>query len=177
MAAGRAGCQCTDASAPIVCAASLIPVAFTPTQAVSCAFGVLSDEQQRRKYDHVRYGGSKRSPGSPSFSSGLPRPADVHAVLHLDFRGAALGASRTVTLDLMDACQQCGGSGAQPGSTAPPCRMCKGRREIVKLHYAEVPTGRIPGAKQWLACSASAHWDHLSLSSQCGAAPCWRRRA
>ena len=131
-------------------------------QAISRAFEVLADEQQRRKYDRTRFGtagSSRRGPGSAGGGAGAggaasrrggynsnggePLPPDVRAVLQLDFREAALGVERAVTLQLQDVCQQCSGTGGQPGTLAPPCCMCKGRREIVKLHSV----GGTPGAK------------------------------
>jgi molecular chaperone DnaJ len=65
-------------------------------------------------------------------------------VLQLDFKEAALGGMSSITLQVQDTCLQCGGSGAQPGSRAPACTMCKGRREIVKRQAMGAP-GHVAG--------------------------------
>ncbi|PRW59959.1 dnaJ-like protein subfamily A member 2-like [Chlorella sorokiniana] len=110
------------------------PEAVERFKLISQAFEVLSDPLLRQQYEESQWGtdtsGSSGS-GSSSSSNGGASP-DVHALLQLGFREAILGAQRDVLVSVLDTCPHCGGTGAQPGSSAPPCPCCKGRREIVK---------------------------------------------
>ena len=142
-----------------------LPLRSSP-QAISIAFEVLSDEGEREQYDAMHRGssssGATRSSSSSSAGGGSAGrapserpPPDIHARLQLDFREAALGARRSVDVIVEDACCNCGGSGAAPGSMPPPCEMCKGRGEITKrqrlgaLNAFNHETGKPLACRRW----------------------------
>lgn len=141
------------------------PEASHRFQAISRAFEVLSDEQQRWEYEQARFGGSgsegSDGGGGPGPGSRAPRgreraPPDVWAELRLGFREAVLGAQRSVLLEVQDACGQCQGTGGQPGTYSPPCSMCKGRGEIVRLQRGTLPNGCAAGKRRREAGGGSA---------------------
>jgi molecular chaperone DnaJ len=69
------------------------------------------------------------------FSSifGRGRKAEVEPIelsVEIPFRVAALGGKVPVTVQVMEACPTCGGSGAAPGASVTTCPECNGRGEI-----------------------------------------------
>ncbi|HEX7123343.1 MAG TPA: molecular chaperone DnaJ [Gemmatimonadaceae bacterium] len=68
--------------------------------------------------------------GATSRSSG-PRPGqDVKITVELSLAEVATGAKKTFTVKLLDPCDKCGGSGAEPGSRPETCRTCGGSGEV-----------------------------------------------
>ena len=121
------------------------------------AYDVLSDADKRKQYDtfgaaNGRVGGA---PGGPNvdFSSfdigdlsdlfgglfgggrggrgaGRAQPhrgADIEAEVHLSFEDSLHGVEAKVPVELTTACSQCGGTGAEPGTTPVICPECNGR--------------------------------------------------
>ena len=68
------------------------------------------------------FGGSQRrqNPNAPK------RGADVHAGVTLTFMEAAKGCKKTITVNAMDTCERCHGSGAAEGSSVKTCEHCGG---------------------------------------------------
>ena len=124
---------------------------------VQHAYDVLSDAEKRKQYDtfgatNGRVGGA---PGGPNvdFSSfdigdlsdlfgglfgggrggrgaGRAQPhrgADIEAEVHLSFEDSLHGVEAKVPVELTTACSQCGGTGAEPGTTPVICPECNGR--------------------------------------------------
>ena len=124
---------------------------------VQHAYDVLSDADKRKQYDtfgatNGRVGGA---PGGPNvdFSSfdigdlsdlfgglfgggragrggGRAQPhrgADIEAEVHLSFEDSLRGIEAKVPVELTTACSQCGGTGAEPGTTPVICPECNGR--------------------------------------------------
>ncbi len=115
------------------------------------AFRVLSDPEQRRRYDRM---------GHSAFDKGAPGgfdPADLGSVgeilegilggvfggrtrrtrgrdipvdVHVSFEEAALGAEKTITVERWDSCNRCGGNGGEPGTVVRQCNTCKGKGEV-----------------------------------------------
>jgi molecular chaperone DnaJ len=56
--------------------------------------------------------------------------ADLRLDVSLTFAEAASGAEREVVLKLLEACDKCSGSGAEPGSKPKRCATCAGRGEV-----------------------------------------------
>jgi molecular chaperone DnaJ len=116
------------------------------------AFEILSDGEKRARYD--RYGHA----GGPQFSGfgageGFPdlddlfgevfggifggraranRGRDVECEVVLDLKEAAKGASKSIQFDRMEACDDCRGSGAKPGTRPQQCGYCGGRGFVVQ---------------------------------------------
>ena len=59
------------------------------------------------------------------------RGSDLRFDLEIDFEEAVLGSSREVQIPVLEACGECSGSGAEPGSRREKCRQCDGRGMVV----------------------------------------------
>ncbi len=140
------------------------------------AYAVLSDAQRRAQYD--RYG--HESPGLRDldfatfdpfsifdmFFGGRPRGgrarpsrgADRRCDIAIDTEDVFRGAERSITVDRLIACDDCGGSGAAPGSRPQRCPTCAGLGEVQEArttffgHFATVTTcPRCRGAGEYIA--------------------------
>ena len=69
-------------------------------------------------------GGGRRS------SSGARAGADVKITLPMTLAEVATGIERTVNAKLLDACDKCEGSGAEPGTKPTGCTTCAGTGEV-----------------------------------------------
>lgn len=149
---------------------------------VTRAYEVLRDPVRRERYD--RFGpdavdGAPAGPADPFFASGLGdifdaffgggsaagphrtgpvRGADAEVVLELTFREAVFGAGRDVTVDALESCDACQGSGARPGTTAVRCTDCNGTGELRRVRQSilgqvvtAAPCRRCNGAGETIA--------------------------
>ena len=120
------------------------------------AYGVLSDEEKRAKYDRYGHQGVSGMGGfDPNqfadfgdilgdlFGFGdffgarggrrSTRPArgnDLRYDLHLDFMDAVWGKEITLDIPRSISCAKCSGSGAKPGTQPVSCAGCGGRGQI-----------------------------------------------
>ena len=124
------------------------------------AYDVLRDPQKRATYDrygeaglrgggggfhHVDlsealnifmrdfggFGGLDDLFGGRGQSGGGPRTgADLKVTLPLTLVEVATGVEREIKLKVLDACDRCSGSGAEPGSKAHQCATCGGNGEV-----------------------------------------------
>ena len=69
-------------------------------------------------------GGGRRSAG------GARAGADVKITLPMTLAEVATGIERTVNAKLLDACDKCEGSGAEPGTKPAQCNTCAGTGEV-----------------------------------------------
>ncbi|MEP6834177.1 MAG: molecular chaperone DnaJ [Gemmatimonas sp.] len=69
-------------------------------------------------------GGGRRSAG------GARAGADVKITLPMTLAEVATGIERTVNAKLLDACDKCEGSGAEPGTKPTQCNTCAGTGEV-----------------------------------------------
>ncbi|HET7505608.1 MAG TPA: molecular chaperone DnaJ [Kofleriaceae bacterium] len=121
----------------------------------SNAYSILSDDEQRQRYDRFGIEGVRgvngAGPGGYSnvedilsafgdifgdFFGGRggrrqPRGADVHVDLNLTFAEAVWGTTKDVKVTREIACATCGGNGARPGSKPEICRTCQGKGQVV----------------------------------------------
>ena len=67
--------------------------------------------------------------GARSQRSTQRRGQTVRIRLSLTLAEVAKGASKTVRVSLLDNCERCSGSGAEPGTSPTACRACKGSGE------------------------------------------------
>jgi molecular chaperone DnaJ len=71
------------------------------------------------------FGGGKRAnPNAPR------RGNDTAATVNLSFEEAAKGCKKTVKVTKIDNCKECGGSGAQKGTSAKTCPVCHGTGQV-----------------------------------------------
>ncbi|MBE6750281.1 MAG: molecular chaperone DnaJ [Ruminococcaceae bacterium] len=71
------------------------------------------------------FGGGRRSnPNAPR------RGNDTAASVTISFEEAAKGCKKTVKVTKIDSCKDCGGSGAQKGTSAKTCPVCHGTGQV-----------------------------------------------
>jgi molecular chaperone DnaJ len=120
----------------------------------SNAYKVLSDTDQRARYDQFGHSGLGRGGGGfegfrgtedifsafgdlfgdffgGARSRGPRRGADLQVPLKLTFAEAVAGCNKEVEVTRQVACETCTGSGAAPGSKASACGQCKGSGQVV----------------------------------------------
>ncbi len=119
----------------------------------SNAYKVLSDSEQRGRYDQFGHAGLGRGGGFEGFrgtddifsafgdlfgdffggqrTRGPRRGADLQVALKLSFAEAVHGCSKEVELSRQIKCTDCSGSGAAPGSDTKGCGQCKGSGQVV----------------------------------------------
>jgi len=131
------------------------PAAETTFKEVNEAYGVLSDDEKRARYDQFGHagleGGAGFDGGGDIFShfqdlfseffggSGggrqqgrgpQRRGADVRVQERLTLKEAILGCKREVTIRAPAPCETCDGSGAAKGATRRSCQMCGGAGQV-----------------------------------------------
>ncbi|RDV38875.1 molecular chaperone DnaJ [Bradymonadaceae bacterium TMQ3] len=122
------------------------------------AYEVLSDAQKRARYDRFGHEGVRGAAGPGAgfhsmddifsqfgdifgdmfgFGGGRGRPrggpqrgSDLREDIHLTFKEAAFGTSRTISVVRHNDCETCSGSGAKPGTSPVTCSTCQGRGQI-----------------------------------------------
>ncbi len=62
--------------------------------------------------------------------NGPVRGADIRKVVELTFEEAAFGCKKQISLDKMEECKTCHGSGAKPGTSAATCGRCGGTGQV-----------------------------------------------
>src|ERR1043166_4607085 len=122
----------------------------------SNAYSILSDDEQRQRYDRFGFEGIRGVNGNAGggytnvedilsafgdifgdFFGGRgggrrqPRGADLRVDLGLTFAEAVWGATKDVKVTRDIACSTCGGNGARPGSKPEVCRTCQGKGQVV----------------------------------------------
>ncbi|MEI6072268.1 MAG: molecular chaperone DnaJ [Verrucomicrobiae bacterium] len=69
--------------------------------------------------------------GGGGGETGRPRGSDLRYDMQITLEEAAFGAEKEIEIRKLDACETCGGSGAQKGSKAVTCPTCRGRGQVV----------------------------------------------
>lgn len=119
------------------------------------AYEVLSDDEKRARYDRFGHAGLQGN-GFGSYSGGVtgfeeifeeffngfagasrasarrgPRPGrDIKVEVTITFEESIFGVEKEITVDRLDTCSVCHGSGAEPGTSPTRCPMCKGSGEV-----------------------------------------------
>lgn len=131
------------------------PTASDKFKEVSEAYAILSDSQKRAAYDQYGHAaieqGGMGGGGFGGFDfndifesvfgggdifgdlfgggrrrNGPRRGEDIHTTLQISFENAFFGTEREIRVSANEACNECNGSGAKPGTAAESCRHCNG---------------------------------------------------
>lgn len=117
------------------------------------AYEVLSDDEKRAMYDRFGHDADQFGHGPGDFSgfgiddlfneffgfgtrtrtAGRQAPArgrDLRVDVRLEFEEAVFGTEKEVEVPRWEACDVCGGSGAEPGTTPVTCVQCAGAGEV-----------------------------------------------
>ncbi len=117
------------------------------------AYSVLSDDEQRARYDRFGHAGVDDSIG---FTGGFPgfeeifadffggfrtttrrarrrRGRDLQTSVTIDFEEAVFGVKKEIEITRQETCPVCGGSGAEPGTSPRRCPECNGVGEVQQV--------------------------------------------
>jgi len=122
----------------------------------SNAYSVLSDDEQRQRYDRFGLEGLRGGSGAQGGYSNVEdilsafgdifgdffggrggggrrqaRGADVRHDLELTFPEAVWGVTKDIKVTRNATCMTCTGTGAKPGSKAEACKTCQGKGQVV----------------------------------------------
>jgi molecular chaperone DnaJ len=141
------------------------PAAAEQFKVVSRAYAVLSDDQQRARYDQFGEAGVGGA-GAPNFEdlfgggglgdifdaffgggnnpfgggrrgpSGPPRGQDMEVAVSITFEQSVFGDQIPVELKLPQACDECGGSGAGEGTKPVTCSDCGGSGQVRRVRQS-----------------------------------------
>ena len=135
------------------------PAAQERFKEINEAYQVLSDPQQRSRYDTFGRAGVGSAPGgaggagagfegfggfsdifdaffgggasASSARRGRPQPgADLRYDLRISFEEAIQGTEKEIEFTVLQPCETCHGNGAEPGTEPITCPQCNGRGEI-----------------------------------------------
>jgi molecular chaperone DnaJ len=137
------------------------PQAENQFKELARAYEVLSDPNQRAIYDQYGEAGLAGAPGGGAediFTGGLgdflniflggqgnpfggrqgptgpPRGQDLEVILDVTFEQAVFGAVLPVTVRTAVVCDECGATGAAPGTGPMPCVECAGVGQVQRVH-------------------------------------------
>jgi len=146
---------------------------------VSEAYSVLSDQQQRAKYDQFGHAAFEQG-GAGGFNggfdnmndifesffgnsgfgdffgggqkrrSGPKRGADVQTTMQIKFEEAFFGIEKEIQISMNELCDTCGGTGAKSGTFAESCKQCNGTGQERFMHQTVI--GTMTRLKECSAC-------------------------
>jgi molecular chaperone DnaJ len=99
--------------------------------------------------------------GGQQRSHGPARGRDIQVDVEIDFKEAAFGIEREMSLRKQDKCDVCSGTGGEPGSKMEKCSTCKGQGQVVQTQRT------ILGAMQTVATCPDCHGRGERASKKC----------
>jgi molecular chaperone DnaJ len=140
------------------------PNAAEQFKELSTAYAVLSNDEQRARYDRFGeagvggagganfedlfggaglgdifdafFGGGSNPFGGRRGPSGPPRGQDMEVAVTVDFESSVFGAQIPVELKLPQRCEQCEGSGAGQGTKPVTCVECDGSGQVRRVRQS-----------------------------------------
>lgn len=100
-------------------------------------------------------GGSRRGGRSQA------RGRDIQIDVELDFKEAAFGVERELSLRKQSTCDVCNGSGGEPGTKMENCHQCKGQGQVVQVQRTFL------GAMQTVATCPTCNGRGQTHSKKC----------
>ena len=101
-------------------------------------------------------GGRRQSTNAPQ------RGADLRKSMTIDFMDACKGVKKEVTLNPLEKCSDCGGSGAQKGTSVETCAECGGSGQVRVSQ--RTPFGTMASARTCSRCGGKGK----TIKSPCG---------
>ena len=101
------------------------------------------------------FGGGQRQSRGPS------RGRDIQVDVEIDFKEAAFGVEREMSLRKQEKCDVCKGEGAEPGSVVDTCHTCKGQGQVAQIQRT------ILGSMQTVAACPDCHGRGKRASKKC----------
>ena len=92
------------------------------------------------------FGGSSRR----SSANSAHRGGDVHVTLPLTFMEAVHGCTKSIEVNVLEACSVCGGTGAAPGTNPSSCPDCGGTGYVREQH--RTPLGVMQNTRPCTRC-------------------------
>ncbi len=158
------------------------PTAEERFKEVAEAYEVLSDGDQRARYDRFGHaglnGGGRGTQGFGSFQdifetffggadifggqAGPTAGDDVLVATTVTFVESATGTGCEVAVDRVEECATCDGSGAAPGTEVHTCDTCRGQGQVRQV--VNTALGQIARARPCPACSGSGR----DIPTPCG---------
>ena len=87
----------------------------------------LSDLFRNFGFETDSFGGGS---GGGARRGGPRRGSDLEYQIEINFEDAAFGAEKTISIPRNETCEECGGTGAKPGSKQERCPVCGGHGRI-----------------------------------------------
>jgi molecular chaperone DnaJ len=143
------------------------PAAAERIKEINGAYEILSDPAKRERYD--LYGDPSQAPSFAGFgdlgdlmesffgqafggrtrtrtrAAGPVRGNDLSLRIELEFAEAVFGVSKQVTVEILRACDRCGGSACEPGTFRSRCATCGGsgeQRSVQRSVFGTVMSSR-----------------------------------
>lgn len=147
---------------------------------VNEAYEVLSDSSKRAKYDQFGHAAFDQNGGfgggsgfggmdfdmgdifgsmfgfggaSSRRNNGPMRGNDVSMDMRITFEEAVFGATKEVSVSVVDTCDTCGGTGAKPGTHAESCKKCNGTGQ--ERYVQQSIFGSMTSVRTCSACGGS----------------------
>ena len=99
--------------------------------------------------------------GGQSQRRGPARGRDIQVDVEIDFKEAAFGIEREMSLRKQDKCDVCSGTGGELGSKMEKCSICKGQGQVAQTQRT------ILGAMQTVATCSDCHGRGERASKKC----------
>lgn len=141
---------------------------------INAAYEILSDPVKRQRYD--AYGDAGAQPGFANFGDlgdimesffgaafgrgraqtrrgGPAQGADLSLQIELAFEEAVFGATKSVDVSILRACERCGGTACEPGTFKVRCNRCGGTGELRSVQRSIF--GQIVSSRSCPDCDSS----------------------